>query len=225
MRLKAAIEGDLRQIIKGDIERVAAASRRAADVSSLNLQTALRAQVDTAGLGSGLSKAWRRELYPRSASRNTLGSAALVFSKATKLHAAYNQGGIIRSARGWLAIPTEEAERLGFATQSVSGLRGARETRKSDIEAAERRFGKLHTIQTKNGNYLLVAEVRTGTRLDKKSGQRVQTYRKTRENQSATTTIPLFYLVQNVRLQKKLDLDSATNAAFNEYYSILSGSI
>ena len=225
MRLKAAIEGDLRQIIKGDIERVSAVSRRAADVSSFNLQTKLRAQVDGAGLGQGLSKAWRRELYPRSASKDTLGSAALVYSKATKLHAAFNEGGIIRSSRGWLAIPTEEAVRLGFATQMVAGLRGSREARKSDIEAAERRFGKLRAIQTHNGNYLLVADVRTGTRLDKKLGQRVQTYRKTRENQSATTTVPLFYLVQNVRLQKKLDLDSATTAAFNEYYSLLSGSL
>ncbi len=141
MRLVARIVGDLRIILDGELDKVADASRLAVDDASAALQEELRAQVRGAGLGMGLEKAWRRNLYPGGRTK-TLHPAALVFSKATKLHAAYNVGGLIRGRSGqYLAIPTRNVP-------NKMGIGGKRQPMTPvDVEAA---FNQdLHFVPTK----------------------------------------------------------------------------
>lgn len=65
MRLQAAIQGDLKALLKSELgaaERaVTAGVREATD----GLKTELRGQITGAGLGSRLANTWRGEVYPK----------------------------------------------------------------------------------------------------------------------------------------------------------------
>ena len=113
MRMRAALVGNLEKVMAEDLDdaetAVTGGMKRATD----GLKGELRGQVQRAGLGRKLSNAWRGQTYPKGG--KSLGAAGLVYSKAPKIHAAYNKGGVIRSkSGGWLAIPTEAAGQRAF---------------------------------------------------------------------------------------------------------------
>ena len=101
---------------------------------------------------------------------------------------------VIRSADGfWLAIPTEAAGK---------GLRGGRIT----PGEWERRTGlRLRFIYRRSGPSLLIAEARLSKR-----GRAVRSRSKTGRG---LTSVPIFLLVPQVRLRKRLDLERPAEAA------------
>ena len=103
--------------------------------------------------------------------------------------AAHDAGPLIRSQEGfWLAIPTEAAGR---------GLRGGKIT---PGEWERRRGLRLRFVYRRRGPSLLVADrARINTR-----GRAVASRSKTRRGQ---VTAPIFLLVPQVKLRKRLDLD------------------
>jgi hypothetical protein len=110
MRLVAALQGDLNELLKAELhsaERaVTAGIREATD----GLKTELRRQITSAGLGTRLTNTWRGEVYPKG--RQSIAAAGFVWSKAPGIVRLYAQGAIIRSHRGlYLAIPTPAASR------------------------------------------------------------------------------------------------------------------
>ena len=167
--------------IKAGERAVTTATREAGN----NVKSAWRAQVTGAGLGQRLARTIRSEQFPKG--RPSLSAAAVVWSRAPVIIGAHDSGPLIRSRNGfWLAIPTPAA---GKST------RGGRIT---PGEWERRRGLRLRFVYRRRGPSLLVAEGRLNSR-----GLGVASRSKTGRGR---TTVPIFLLVPQVKLPKRLDL-------------------
>lgn len=195
MRISAAIEGDLKRFLADELkageEAVTAGIREATD----GLKLELRQQIVGAGLGQRLANTWRSEVYPKG--QKSIRAAGLVFSKAPNIVRAFDSGAVIRSKHGFfLAIPTSAAGRYGDGRQKMNpGL-------------WERMHGvRLKFVYRRHEPSLLVAEnqrARTGKRsgFAKASISAMRTGR-------GIATVPMFLLVPQVTLRKRLDIAGA----------------
>ncbi len=185
VKLKLDIDPDIVAMMAAEVaagERAVTAGMREAGTG---LKTAWRGQITGAGLGRRLGNSIRSQTYPRAGT--SLNAAALIWSKAPVIIGAHDTGPLIRSKNGfWLAIPTQAAGR---------GLRGGRIT---PGEWERRRGLRLRFVYRRNGPSLLVAEGRLNTR-----GQAVASRSKTGRGK---VTAPIFLLVRQVKLAKRLDL-------------------
>lgn len=186
MKLKLDITPDIVAIVTAEIadgERAVTAAVREAGTS---LKTAWRTQITGAGLGTRLANSIRSQVFPKSGA--SLDAAALVWSKAPVIVGAHDTGPLIRSKNGfWLAIPTEAAGK---------SVRGGHIT---PGEWERRRGLRLRFIYRRTGPSLLVADA---ARINKR-GQAVMSRSKTGRGQ---VTAPIFLLVPQVKLPKRLDL-------------------
>ena len=192
MRLQLDITPDLVAMMAAEIKAGERAVSTATREAGNSLKSAWRAQIIGAGLGRRLANTIRSETYPRG--RQSLSAAALVWSKAPVIIGAHDTGPLIRSRDGfWLAIPTEAA---GKST------RGGRIT----PGEWERRSGlRLRFVYRRTGPSLLVAEGRLDAR-----GRAVASLSRTGRG---VTTVPIFLLVPQVKLPKRLDLARDARAA------------
>ena len=185
MKLKLNITPDIVAVMAAEVaagERAVSAAMREAGT---DLKTAWRAQITGAGLGRRLANSIRSQTYPKVG--DSLNAATLVWSNAPEIIGAHDTGPLIRSKNGfWLAIPTEAAGR---------GLRGRRIT---PAEWERRRGLRLRFVYRRTGPSLLVAEGRLNTK-----GQAVVSRSKTGRGM---VTAPIFLLVPQVKLPKRLDL-------------------
>lgn len=220
----AKIDGDLQAILNDRVSEMADAIRAAVQNAAEGLQAELRRQVEAAGLGNGLAKAWRMTMYPRS-TRRTLRPAGLVFSKAPRLHDAFNRSGTIR-AKGdkWLAIPLKAAIDAGWDRQATRGDRsrgGPIDAKWSNIDAAKAKFGELRFVPLDGGRRaLLVAESGGVTRAG-----RFSAVRRAGAGRSAgrpRISVPLFLLVKQTRMKKVLDIEGASKRAEDRLVTNLS---
>lgn len=152
---------------------------------SVDLKNDWRGQITRAGLGRRLANSIRSKSYPQRGA--SLNAAALVWSKAAKIISAHDEGALIKSKNNFfLAIPTEAAGK---------GRRGAKLT----PEQWEQQRGiKLRFIYRRNQPSLLVAEARLSSR-----GQALKSRSKTGRN---VATVPIFILLPQVKLSKRLNL-------------------
>jgi hypothetical protein len=186
VKLKLDITPDLVAMMAAEIRAgetaVSVATREAGNI----LKTAWRAQITGAGLGQRLARTIRSVQFPKG--KPSINAAALVWSKAPVIVGAHDTGPLIRSRDGfWLAIPTEAAGR---------GLRGGKIT----PGEWERRTGlRLRFVYRRTGPSLLVAEGRLN-----KLGRAMATRSKTGRG---VATVPIFLLVPQVKLPKRLDLE------------------
>ena len=185
MKLKLAIDPDIVALMAAEIgagEKAVSAGMREAGAS---VKTAWRGQITGAGLGARLGNSIRLATYPKGG--ESLNAAALVWSKAPVIVGAHDTGPLIRSKSGlWLAIPTPAA---GKST------RGGRIT----PGEWERRTGlRLRFIYRRRGPSLLVAEGRLNSK-----GRAVASRSKIGRG---VATVPIFLLVPQVKLRKRLDL-------------------
>lgn len=185
MKLKLEISPDLVALMQDEIragEKAVAIVMREVGTS---LRSAWRGQITGAGLGTRLGNSIRLATYPKAS--ESLNAAALVWSNAPVIVGAHDAGPLIRSRDGfWLAIPTPAA---GKSTK------GGRIT----PDEWERRTGlRLRFVYRRRGPSLLVAEGRLNTK-----GRAVASRAKTGRG---LTTVPVFLLVPQVRLRKRLDL-------------------
>ncbi|HUX16663.1 MAG TPA: DUF6441 family protein [Phycisphaerae bacterium] len=195
MRLDAALEGDLKRFLADELkageEAVTAGVREATE----GLKQDLRRQIVGAGLGRRLANTWRSEVYPRG--QKSIRAAGLVFSKAPDIVRAYEDGAVIRSKRGlFLAIPTPAAGKYGDGRKKITP------------GGWERAHGqRLRFVYRHRGPSLLVAEnqrARTGKRggFGKASASTLRTGR-------GLATVPMFILVPQVTVRKRLDVAGA----------------
>jgi len=186
MKLKLDIDPDLAAMLQAETlageKAVTAAMRQAGS----DLKADWRGQITGAGLGQRLARSIRNKTYPERG--ESLDAAAFIWSKAPKIIHAHDKGVLIRSKNGfYLAIPTEAAGK---------GRGGARLT---PGEWEQRRGMRLRFIYRRGGPSLLVAEkARINTR-----GTAVASRSKTGRGQ---VTAPIFLLVPQVKLRKRLDL-------------------
>ena len=192
--IKMEILGDIGAIMAAEIKAGERAVSTATREAGNNLKSAWRAQITGAGLGQRLARTIRAEQFPKG--KPSLNAAALVWSKAPVIINAHDTGPLIRSKGSfWLAIPTPAA---GKST------RGGRIT----PGEWERRSGlRLRFVYRRTGVSLLVAEGRLNTR-----GRAVASRSKTGRG---VTTMPIFLLVPQVRLRKRLDLARDAERAGN----------
>ena len=185
MRLKLDIAPDIVALMAAEIaagERAVSSAMRQAGTS---LKSDWRTQITGAGLGARLGNSIRLASYPKSG--ESLNAAALVWSKAPVIIGAHDTGPLIRSKNGfWLAIPTPAAGKSS---------RGGRIT----PSEWERRTGlRLRFVYRRSGPSLLVAEGRLNSK-----GRAVASKSKTGRG---VATVPIFLLVPQVKLRKRLDL-------------------
>ena len=185
MKLDLTTIGSLAQLMAEEVKAGERAATVAVRQAGDGLKTAWRAQIVGAGLGTRLAKTIRSQTYPRTG--QSLNAAVVVWSKAPVIVGAHDTGPLIRSRDGfWLAIPTPAAGK---------SLRGGRIT----PGEWERRNGlRLRFVYRRNGPSLLVAEARLNTK-DRAVRSRSRTGR-------GVATVPIFLLVPQVKLPKRLDL-------------------
>lgn len=194
MKLKIAFDTDIVALMQTEIaageKAVSAAMREAGS----GLKSDWRAQITGAGLGRRLANSIRSQTFPKSS--NSLNAAALVWSKAPVIIGAHDTGPLIRSKDGfWLAIPTPAAGKSTKGGRITPG-------------EWERRTGlRLRFVYRRTGPSLLVAEGRLNTK-----GQAVVSRSKTGRGK---VTVPIFLLVPQVKLPKRLNLDRDAEQALD----------
>lgn len=185
MKLKLTIDPDIVEMMQAEIAAGEKAVTTAMGEAGAGLKSAWRGQITGAGLGTRLGNSIRLATYPKGG--ESLNAAALVWSNAPVIVGAHDTGPLIRSRNGfWLAIPTPAA---GKST------RGGRIT---PGEWEHRTGLRLRFVYRRRGPSLLVAEGRLNSK-----GRAVASRSKTGRG---LTTVPIFLLVPQVRLRKRLDL-------------------
>jgi len=185
MKLNITISPNLAAIMAAEIKAGEKAVTAAMRAAGAQLKSDWRGQITQAGLGRRLGNSIRSQTYPKVG--ESIDAAALVWSKAPVIIGAHDTGPLIRSKNGfWLAIPTEAAGK---------GARGGRIT---PGEWERRRGLRLRFVYRRRGPSLLVAEGRLNTK-----GSAVASKSKTGRG---VTTVPIFLLVPQVKLRKRLDL-------------------
>ena len=185
MDLQLKIIGDLKPMMAAEIKAGEKAVSAAMREAGSTLKSAWRGQITQAGLGRRLANSIRSQTYPKAG--ESLKAAALVWSKAPEIVGAHDTGPLIRSTDGfWLAIPTAAAGK---------GLKGGRIT---PGEWERRRGLPLRFIYRLRGPSLLVADGRLNSR-----GLGVASRSKTGRGKA---TVPIFLLIPQVKLAKRLDL-------------------
>ena len=185
MKLDLSVKGDIVAAMRAEIlagEKAVSAAMRAA---GSNLKSDWRAQITRARLGQRLVNTIRSKTYP--VAGESLEAAALVWSTAPQIIGAHDTGPLIRSKDGfWLAIPTPAA---GKGTRGKALTPG---------EWERRRGLRLRFVYRRRGPSLLVADGRLNSR-----GLGVASRSKTGRGRS---TVPIFLLVPQVKLAKRLSL-------------------
>jgi hypothetical protein len=176
---------DLGTLMAAEILAGEKAVTTAMRVAGNTLKSDWRAQTTKAGLGRRLANTIKSQSYPKAG--ESLNAAALVWSKAPQIIGAHDTGPLIRSKSGfWLAIPTPAAGK------------GARGKALTPGEWEQRRGLRLRFVYRRTGPSLLVADGRLNSR-----GLGVASRSKTGRGRS---TVPIFLLVPQVKLPKRLDL-------------------
>lgn len=198
MRIRAAIEGNLDVYLKRELEAGEKAVTRAMRLASDRAKREIRGQVTGAGLGGRMANAVRSQVYPRAGA--SLGAGALVWTRAPDVMRAFEDGATIRGrAGGWLAIPTGSAPRRG-----TDGKRIRPDT------FPEGRFGPLRFVARNGRTALLVVDnVRISAKTGRVGRRAANARTKSGRLRSGLTSVVMFVLVRQVRLQKRLDFAGA----------------
>jgi hypothetical protein len=198
VRITVTIEGELAGMMAREVRAAERAVTLGIRASAAALQGHWRWQIEGAKLGPRLRNTIRRKTYP--ATGFSIGAAALVYSKAAKIVDAFDRGVLIRSRDGFfLAIP------LAAAGLGPGG-------RRITPGAWERRTGKrLRFVYRRRGPSLLVADDArlTARGLAANKGGR----RRADGSLTGAQTVPVFLLVPQVKLAKRLDLAGAAAEA------------
>ena len=132
-------------------------------------------------------------MYP--ATGASIRAAALVYSNASKVVDGFDRGVLIRAKNGfWLAIPTAAAGAKGVGNKRITP--GGWEQRSGQ---------RLRFVFRRGQPSLLVAEARLNSK-----GRAVASKSKTGRG---VATVPIFILVPQVKLLKRLSLDGPAREA------------
>jgi len=192
MKVDLEVINRLPQFTAQEIRRAEVAVTQGVAQTARQVQTAWRGQV-TQALGRRMSGTIRMQMFPGSGT--SPNAAALVFSRAPDIVGAHDKGALIASASGfWLAIPTPAAGR------------GAGGRRLTPGEWEARRGIRLRFVFRPGKPALLVADTARLNTRGLAAASRSKTGR-------GVTTVPIFVLVPQVRLPKRMDLKGAALAA------------
>ncbi len=195
MRLEAALTGNLTEYMKQEIAAAESAVTAGVKEVTDGVKADLRDQVVSAGLGQGVARAWQSKQYPQG--KKSINAAGFIFSKAPEIIYAFNYGVVIKSSKGtFLAIPTPEAPKRGTDGKRIN-----------PTNFPESGLGKLRFVYRPGKISLLVVDnlsARTGAR-----GGFRQASASALGKGRGITTVVMFFLVPQVSMKKKLDIDAA----------------
>jgi hypothetical protein len=199
VRLEVSIDGSVARIMEAEAAAAEIAVTRGVGAAGRGLKDGWRSQIRSAGLGGRLANTIRHRVYP--GGEPSVRAASLVWTKAPQIIRGH-EGALIRSHEGfWLAIPLPAAGRLARRQQVTPG-------------GWERRTGmRLRFVYRRRGASLLVAD---DARLAKAGRASAKRGRRRRDGVlTGAQTVPIFLLVPQVRLRRRLDIDrlAATAAA------------
>jgi hypothetical protein len=190
-QVQVQVLGDLRKELIAEVKGAERAVTAAIRLAGAGVKAGWRAQIASAGLGERLGRTIRDQYYPKGEA--SISAAAVVYSRASHIVSAHDDGVTIRSNDGfWLAIPTAAAGK---------GAGGGRIT----PGEWERRNGRrLRFVYRRGRPGLLIdtGEVLPRTRVMKRDG----TSRDARGFRNRS--IIVFILVPQVMLRKRLNLDT-----------------
>lgn len=189
MKITVEIDGDLDKLMRREVLAGERAVKAAISSAGNALKADWRTQITGAGLGGRLANAVRGEVYPKG--QTSLNSAALVYSKAPKITDSHDKGSLIRSSNGfWLAIPLPAAGK---------GARGGKITPAQWESKTGRRLQFIY----RRGKPALLVDTGTVTRAAPRVafGERQREWRGFKNR-----TVPIFTLVPQVKLPKRLSL-------------------
>lgn len=194
LRIEAAILGKLPDVLKAEHDAAAHALTTGTHGAAGALKLRLRQLVIEAFGSQRLANTWRGIAFP-AGGKKSLGPADLVFSKAPHIIEAFSQTTVIRGSSGfWLAIPSPDAMKMRTAN------------RRPTPDEIEKRLGvALHFVYRAGGASLLIAnKVRRKT--GKRGGFAKASAKALREGN--TESVVMFFLVEQVTLRKRFDLDA-----------------
>lgn len=191
MRITVDIVGSLQRIMAAEILAGEVAVTRAVTIAGRELQKGWRGQIASAGLGQRLARTVRMQVYP--AGEPSMGAASLSWTRAPVVIGAFEEGPLIRSKDGfWLAIP------LGTAAEA----RGPGNKRITP-GGWEQRFGRRLKFIYRKGRFPLLVD--TGEALERGFSDPFA-FEAARRRFRKNVWTPVFVLVPQVRLQKRLDI-------------------
>lgn len=198
MKIGATIDGDLAAIATEILQEAEAAVTRGVFAAGRGLRDDWRGQVRASGLGSRLANSVRQANFPRSGT--SLRAASLVWTKAPDILHAFDGGVLIRGKDGlWLAIPLPAAGITGLGRQRITLWRW------------EQRTGMpLRFVYRRNGPSLLVAD---DARVNSRGLAAAKGGRRRDGVLTGAQTVPVFLLLRQVKMPKKLDLDGLAREA------------
>lgn len=193
MKLTATPSSDVRALVAAEIAAAEKAVTAGVRAAAAGLKDRWRGQIIAAGLGPRLARTIRQQDFP--AREPSLRAASLVYSRAATIVHAFDQGVTIRSQHGFfLAIPLPAAGAKGLGSKRITP------------GGWERRTGqRLRFVYRRRGPSLLVAD---DARLNSAGIARAKHGRRRRDGiLTGAQTVPIFLLLPQVSLRKRLDLD------------------
>jgi len=194
MRVAIDVDADWRNFARSEIRSGEIAVTQAIRTAGKTLVEIWRQQIMQAGLGQRLANSIRDQSYPRG--QPSLNAATIVYTKAPKLIGSFERGAVIQGKTGnWLAIPTKFA-----------GPRRSRRNKLTPIDFERRTGLRLRMVMVTPNRAMLVAD---GSRVSSKGFARADR-RRGRRAQYDKKTLPIFILVPQARIAKRLNLIAAT---------------
>jgi hypothetical protein len=190
MRITVKIDGDLSAIMKRKYQAGERAVSSAMRFAGTAIKDNWRAQITGAGLGQRLANTIRNKTYP--VGEPSMNAASLVYSKAPDIVGAHDAGATIRSQGGFfLAVPLPAAGKArGGANWTPATWQFTKGIR-------------LRFVRTPRGGILVADDFRVSSR-----GLAAKIRRKRRPDGVLTgaASVPIFALVRQVKLPKRLSL-------------------
>ncbi|CAK9086548.1 Uncharacterized protein SCF082_LOCUS40938 [Durusdinium trenchii] len=203
--LDLAVRGDLETFVRETNIAILRAQREATVTATHSVRDELRKDLRRGGLGQ-LEKTWRADLYPRRGL--AADPAGFIYSRAEYIVQAFERGITIRGKNGNdIAIPIP-----GSPADQLRNPRGP----ETKVDAARRKYGELKFIPGVPGSRpamlaavgAFTATGRFNARKRLKSGR----YGK------GATTMPLFWLVDNARLSKRLNIQRTMTRGLSRFH-------
>ena len=192
MRLTFRTEEDIQAQLHREYLAGERAVSLAMDRAGRAVKRAWRRQITGVGLGRRLANTIRARRFPEGTV--SMDAAALIWSKAPEIVGAHEEGSLIRSRDGfWLAIPVDRV------AKRMRRPRGARIT----PHIWEERTGRRLRFVYRKGRFPLLVD--DGTARVRRTSDPLG-FKASRRRFRKNVTIPIFVLVPQVKLPKRLDL-------------------
>ena len=226
MRILAKADKLISDEIKQRQEILASGLRDGIHRTGEVLQSELRSQVRRANLGEGLEKAWRLDKFPKRRSKTNLDPAAVVYSKSTILHRAFDESRNIRASRAQylaIALPAAIHLGLGYSSKSRKGssVPAGQRRKVSEIDVAAKKLRAVVVSATQGKRGPRVAKAKPKGRNAPLQGRRI-VIMKAKKGDGLTAVfyapdmkkgLPLFALRRQVAGRKLLDIAGPAEAA------------